>query len=339
MVIGDRLRALRQAKKFSQDEIEERAGLLRRYVSGVENGETVPSIEMLESIACALEVPLCQLFYDGEGPPALRNLPNRRSAEEIVLGGSGSVAGLLPLVSFEARSHRRARSACDSPAGSEVAAKAGGRSGGEVDPERTARMGDHGYSGLNDSAIRQDISFHRNGEGGGGAMALHCPRCQSTDLKRVSLAYREGLYHAETRTRLTGVFIGSGGPDMIIGRTRTKGFHQTELSKLLSPPVKWSFWKLLFWSGLVSVAALIAYVNYAMASAPPVSVLPVEIYALTFPGVVTVLLILFWRHNHSVYQREWGRWDRAFVCNRCGMVSTQETSNSDLQSRSLLKVG
>lgn len=64
MTIGDRLRALRQAKKFSQEEIEERAGLLRSYVAGVEIGETVPTVETLENIACALEVSLYELFYD-----------------------------------------------------------------------------------------------------------------------------------------------------------------------------------------------------------------------------------------------------------------------------------
>ena len=327
VVIGDRLRALRRAKNVSQDEIEERAGLLRHYVSGVENGETVPSIETLENIACALEVPLYQLFYDGEEPPALPNLPNRRSAENIALGGSGS--GLLPLVSFEARSHGRARSACDSRAGSEVGTKAVGQSGREkVTLKGVQGMGDHAYNGLNGSAITHGISFHRNWAGGGGEMDLQCPRCQSTDLKSVSLAYREGLYRVDTRTRLAGVLIGSGGPDMIVGRARTKGFRQTELSKLLSPPMKWSYWKLLSWSGLVSVAALIAYVNYAMASRPPVSVLPVELYAALASAAFILLVAVFWRHNHSTYRRRYAGWDRSFVCERCGAVSQHDLSVS-----------
>lgn len=154
-------------------------------------------------------------------------------------------------------------------------------------------------------------------------MDLHCPRCKSTDLKRVSLAYREGLYRVDTRTRLTGVLIGSGGPDMILGRTRTKEFRQTELSKLLSPPVKWSYWKLLMWSGIVSVVALIAYVNYAMASPPPVSVLPVEIYAVTFAFLLVLFMWLFWRHNHAAYRQQHERWSRSFICQRCGNVSEQ----------------
>lgn len=44
MLIGDRLRAIREAKKLSQGDIEERSGLKRSYVSRVENGHTIPSV-------------------------------------------------------------------------------------------------------------------------------------------------------------------------------------------------------------------------------------------------------------------------------------------------------
>jgi transcriptional regulator with XRE-family HTH domain len=70
MVIGDRLRTLREHKNMSQGDIEKRTGLLRCYISRVENGHTVPAIETLEKIARALEIPMYQLFCDGEGPPA-----------------------------------------------------------------------------------------------------------------------------------------------------------------------------------------------------------------------------------------------------------------------------
>jgi transcriptional regulator with XRE-family HTH domain len=70
MVIGERLKALREQKKLSQGDIEKRTGLLRVYISRVENGHTVPSIETLEKMARALEVPMYELFYDGEKPPA-----------------------------------------------------------------------------------------------------------------------------------------------------------------------------------------------------------------------------------------------------------------------------
>ncbi len=89
MIIGDRLREMREEKKLSQGDIEKRTGLLRCYISRVENGHTVPAIETLEKLARALEVPLYQLFYDGEEPPKLPNLPKRKSSEDIAWGSSG----------------------------------------------------------------------------------------------------------------------------------------------------------------------------------------------------------------------------------------------------------
>ncbi len=86
MIIGDRLRALREGKKLSQGDIEKRTGLLRCYISRVENGHTVPAIETLEKMARALEVPLYRLFYEGEEPPELPNLPKRKTSDDIAWG-------------------------------------------------------------------------------------------------------------------------------------------------------------------------------------------------------------------------------------------------------------
>jgi len=95
VIIGDRLRALRDEKQLSQGDIEKRTGLLRCYISRVENGHTVPSIETLEKMARALEVPMYQLFYDGEQPPQLPNLPKRKSSDDIVWGSTGKDARYL----------------------------------------------------------------------------------------------------------------------------------------------------------------------------------------------------------------------------------------------------
>jgi transcriptional regulator with XRE-family HTH domain len=86
MIIGERLRALRETKKLSQGDIEKRTGLLRCYISRVENGHTVPAVETLEKFARALEVPLYQLFYDGEEPPELPNLPKRITSDMLAIG-------------------------------------------------------------------------------------------------------------------------------------------------------------------------------------------------------------------------------------------------------------
>jgi len=93
--IGGTVRNYRLQTGMSQGDIEKRTGLLRCYISRVENGHTVPAIETLEKLARALECPLYQLFYDGEEPPQLPNLPKRKSSDDIAWGSVGKDARFL----------------------------------------------------------------------------------------------------------------------------------------------------------------------------------------------------------------------------------------------------
>jgi transcriptional regulator with XRE-family HTH domain len=95
MIVGERLRALREERNFSQGEIEKRTGLLRCYISRVENGHTVPAVETLEKFARALEVPMYQLLYDGDKPPQLPSLRTRKKSGELDWGSSGRDARTL----------------------------------------------------------------------------------------------------------------------------------------------------------------------------------------------------------------------------------------------------
>jgi len=95
MIIGDRLREMRETKKLSQGDVEKRTGLLRCYISRVENGHTVPAVETLEKLARAFEVPLYQLFYDGDEPPKLPNLLKQKSSNDDAWGSSGKDARYL----------------------------------------------------------------------------------------------------------------------------------------------------------------------------------------------------------------------------------------------------
>lgn len=83
VLIGDRIRALREEKKLSQGDIEKRTGLLRCYISRVENGHTVPALETLEKIARAFETPLYQFFYNGEEPSPTPPVKLATSDEEL----------------------------------------------------------------------------------------------------------------------------------------------------------------------------------------------------------------------------------------------------------------
>ena len=82
MNIGDTIRNFRLQKGMSQGDIEKRTGLLRCYLSRVENGHTIPSLDTLAKIAGAMELPLAQFFADSGHDNGARNLP-QLSEDEI----------------------------------------------------------------------------------------------------------------------------------------------------------------------------------------------------------------------------------------------------------------
>lgn len=69
MLIGQRLREIRDAENLSQDDIEKATGLVRPYISRVENGHTVPTVRTLQKWAGAVGMQLYQVLYEGEKPP------------------------------------------------------------------------------------------------------------------------------------------------------------------------------------------------------------------------------------------------------------------------------
>lgn len=83
MLIGERIRLIREAKHLTQADIEKRTGMPRPHISRLENGHSVPSIETVQKFAAALGVPLYQLFYDGEEPPKPKEKARTKQARQI----------------------------------------------------------------------------------------------------------------------------------------------------------------------------------------------------------------------------------------------------------------
>lgn len=94
MLIGERLRTLREERKLSQGDIEKLTGLLRCYISRVENGHTVPAVETIEKLARAMEIPMYRVFYEGD-KPKVPILPESKNGRELEWGNCGRDAKLL----------------------------------------------------------------------------------------------------------------------------------------------------------------------------------------------------------------------------------------------------
>jgi transcriptional regulator with XRE-family HTH domain len=83
-LIGERIKLLREKKSLRRIDLAVRAGVLESSLSMFEEGTAVANVKSLERIAGALGVPLKDLFYEGEEPPPLPNLPDRKTANDIV---------------------------------------------------------------------------------------------------------------------------------------------------------------------------------------------------------------------------------------------------------------
>lgn len=94
-MVGERLRMIRKEKSLSQADIENRTGLLRCYVSRIENGHTVPSVDTLEKIARALGIPLYQLFCDRNQPAPVTAWQASRNSKGEGWARSGEGASLF----------------------------------------------------------------------------------------------------------------------------------------------------------------------------------------------------------------------------------------------------
>lgn len=95
MLLAKRLRSLRKQRNLSQGDIQKRTGLLRVYLSRVENGHTTPSIQTLEKLARALEIPLYRIFYTGKQAPLPPSPSKHTSGGRGAWGNSGKDARTL----------------------------------------------------------------------------------------------------------------------------------------------------------------------------------------------------------------------------------------------------
>ena len=59
---GLRLKTIRKEKGLSQEELAERSGLNRPYISGIEQGKRNVSLEVIAKLSASLEIKISELF-------------------------------------------------------------------------------------------------------------------------------------------------------------------------------------------------------------------------------------------------------------------------------------
>jgi hypothetical protein len=153
-------------------------------------------------------------------------------------------------------------------------------------------------------------------------MDVECSECGSTEFTKLSLVYAQGFSELKARSRGWGLLFGSGGADLALGSFRTKGEIQTRLSQSVSPPRKWSYWKIIFGGllGLLILEFVLGYVDtFLRAGGNFNAQLPWFGYGCL--GVVAFILFLAFRYNFVVFSRRHRIWDCSFMCSSCGHIA------------------
>ncbi len=165
-------------------------------------------------------------------------------------------------------------------------------------------------------------------------MNIECPQCGSTEFKKLSLVYAEGLSDLNACSRGWGLLVGGGGADLGFGKVRTKGQIQTRLSQRVSPPRKWSYWKILLGGliGMLVVEFVLGYIDTFLRAGGNFNQ-QLAWFGYAWLGLVGLVLCLAARHNLGLYPRRYRLWDRSFMCRGCGQITARPQRDGDEHHR------
>lgn len=130
---------------------------------------------------------------------------------------------------------------------------------------------------------------------------MNCPVCGSDDWKAASLVHQEGLIHVDTATNSLGIGVGGGNIGAGAARGKTKGVHQTTLSKQAELPPENS-WRMAFSSGAVITAFLGLFASFWW----------------LFTVLCIVGVVKTWSAGAEAREKEVGLYNKKRICQRCG---------------------
>ena len=132
---------------------------------------------------------------------------------------------------------------------------------------------------------------------------MTCTACGSDDWKAASLVYQEGLTNVDTATKSVGLGVGGGHVGVGIGSGKTKGVHQTVLSKQAAPPKNNSLGA-EFFVGLVFTGVIGLFYHFWWV-----------ISLLCIIGIVFT-----WNSDSEKRAKQLELYNKKRVCQRCGHI-------------------
>ena len=136
--------------------------------------------------------------------------------------------------------------------------------------------------------------------------AIACTKCGSSQVRRLSLIYEEGLSHSASQSQTA---FGGGGFGTTAS-TFSTGTSQTALSKKAAPPTKKHTILLAMLAGFLGFCTVAGIANFSF-------------WTLVFGGLTYLAVMKSLKakaYNAMAFPEERARWERSFMCNRCGGV-------------------
>lgn len=161
-------------------------------------------------------------------------------------------------------------------------------------------------------------------------MNIECPQCGSNEFTKLSLVYAQGFSDLNAHSRGWGLIFESAGADFGFGKFRTKGKIQTQLSQYVSPPRKWSYWKIVFGGliGLLVFEFILGYLDTFLRIGGNFNQ-QLAWFGYSWLGIFAFIFCLAVRHNFGIYPRRYRIWDRSVMCRCCGQaLQLPEAGNS-----------
>ena len=150
---------------------------------------------------------------------------------------------------------------------------------------------------------------------------MQCPNCSTDKCTKLSLVYLNGVSDVRTTARGRGFDFGAMAGAFSF-RSRGRGRFQTQLSKMAGPPLKLRYRHLILcWGlGLGIMHWLFGYLVWLRELSDVRSVALFTQYAHALAGIALFVLASFWWYNHRVRPERLRRWERSFMCDRCGQI-------------------
>ncbi|OLB25756.1 MAG: hypothetical protein AUH13_29655 [Acidobacteria bacterium 13_2_20CM_58_27] len=74
----------------------------------------------------------------------------------------------------------------------------------------------------------------------------------------------------------------------------------------------------------LSIGWIVFYINTITKDSAAVLSPPLVLWSGLSAVTFLLLLVLFWRHNQFTRKRRYSRWERSFLCQRCGTLTEQD---------------